>query len=68
MLFDTPIYILFLCLVVVCYWRLGFRSQNWFLLAASYLFYGWWDWRFLLLMRDQRPVIVNSAIRADAVW
>jgi alginate O-acetyltransferase complex protein AlgI len=50
MLFDTPIYILFLCIVGLGYWRLGFRNQNRFLLAASYLFYGWWDWRFLLLM------------------
>jgi len=50
MLFDTPIYLLFLCLVTMCYWRLGFRNQNRFLLVASYLFYGWWDWRFLCLM------------------
>ncbi|MCU1263032.1 MAG: putative poly(beta-D-mannuronate) O-acetylase, partial [Bryobacterales bacterium] len=50
MLFDSPVYFLFLILVVAVYWRLGFRSQNVFLLGASYFFYGWWDWRFLLLM------------------
>jgi len=50
LLFDTPIYFLFLTLVVVIYWRLGWRRQNIFLLAAGYFFYGWWDWRFLLLM------------------
>ena len=50
MLFDTPIYFLFLTLVVVLYWRLSWRRQNVLLLCASYLFYGWWDWRFLLLM------------------
>ena len=50
MLFDTPVYLLFLALVVMVYWRLDWKRQNWFLLAASYLFYGWWDWRFLLLM------------------
>jgi alginate O-acetyltransferase complex protein AlgI len=50
MLFDSPIYILFLVLVVVAYWRLPWRKQNYMLLAASYFFYGWWDWRFLLLM------------------
>jgi D-alanyl-lipoteichoic acid acyltransferase DltB (MBOAT superfamily) len=49
-LFDTPIYFLFLTLVVVLYWRLTWRRQNVFLLCAGYLFYGWWDWRFLLLM------------------
>jgi alginate O-acetyltransferase complex protein AlgI len=48
LLFDTPIYFLFLSLVVFLYWRLSWR-QNVFLLLASY-FYGWWDWRFLLLM------------------
>jgi len=50
MLFDTPVYFAFLALIVLLYWRLGWRSQNVVLLLASYLFYGWWDWRFLLLM------------------
>jgi alginate O-acetyltransferase complex protein AlgI len=50
MWFDTPAYIFFLILVVAVYWRLGRRNQNIFLLAASYVFYGWWDYRFLLLM------------------
>jgi D-alanyl-lipoteichoic acid acyltransferase DltB (MBOAT superfamily) len=50
MLFDTPVYLLFLALVVAVYWRLPWRRQNAMLLLASYFFYGWWDWRFLLLM------------------
>jgi len=50
MLFDSPVYFLFLALVVIIYWRLHWRAQNVLLLAASYFFYGWWDWRFLLLM------------------
>src|SRR5215467_602272 len=50
MWFDTPAYALFLVLVVAVYWRLGWRKQNILLLGASYLFYGWWDYRFLLLM------------------
>jgi len=50
MLFDTPIFIFFLTVVVAGYWCLKFRDQNRFLLVASYFFYGWWDWRFLLLM------------------
>lgn len=50
MFFDTPIYLLFLTLVVVVYWRLGWRRQNVLLLLASYFFYGWWDWRFLGLI------------------
>ncbi len=50
MLFDTPIFLFFLVIVTLCYWCLGFRQQNRFLLVASYFFYGWWDWRFLCLM------------------
>lgn len=50
MLFDTPAYFAFLILVVIVYWRLNHRAQNIFLLVASYVFYGWWDWRFLALM------------------
>jgi alginate O-acetyltransferase complex protein AlgI len=50
MLFDTPVYFLFLTCVVWVYWRLSWRKQNAMLLAASYFFYGWWDWRFLGLI------------------
>src|SRR5687767_8323988 len=50
MLFDSPVYFAFLLIVVTIYWRLNHRAQNVFLLACSYFFYGWWDWRFLLLM------------------
>src|SRR5437879_1506047 len=63
MLFDTPIFILFLCVVALCYWRLGFRNQNRFLLAASYLFYGWWDWRFLCLMIGSTVIDYFIAIK-----
>ena len=50
MLFDTPVFFIFLTIVVACYWLLGWRKQNVFLLFASYFFYGWWDWRFLSLI------------------
>src|SRR5881392_3099770 len=50
MLFDTPIYLVFLVVVVLVYWRLDRRRQNQFLLVASYVFYGWWNWRFLALI------------------
>src|ERR1700687_1857670 len=63
MLFDTPIFILFLCVVVVCYWCLGFRNQNRFLLVASYFFYGWWDWRFLCLMIGSTVIDYLIAIK-----
>ncbi len=50
MLFDTPVFYLFLVIVVTCYWLLKWRQQNVLLLLASYIFYGWWDWRFLGLI------------------
>ena len=50
MFFDTPIYAFFLALVVLAYWRLGWHNQNRMLLVASYVFYGWWDVRFLGLI------------------
>jgi alginate O-acetyltransferase complex protein AlgI len=59
--FDTPIYIVFLALVVAIYWRLGWRRQNVLLLCASYLFYGWWDPRFLGLIALSTVVDFYSA-------
>jgi alginate O-acetyltransferase complex protein AlgI len=50
MFFDTPVYILFLALVVLAYWRMPRKPQNILLLVASYFFYAWWDWRFLSLI------------------
>jgi alginate O-acetyltransferase complex protein AlgI len=50
MFFDSPIYFVFLAIVVGLYWQLAWRNQNRMLLAASYFFYAWWDWRFLGLI------------------
>lgn len=52
MQFDSYIYALFLPVVFLVYWALRNKLlwQNLFLLLASYLFYGWWDWRFLGLI------------------
>jgi alginate O-acetyltransferase complex protein AlgI len=48
--FNSLQYLVFLPVVLGIYWRLGRRAQNLFLLAASYLFYSFWDWRFLGLL------------------
>ena len=52
MQFDTYTYALFLPLVFFIYWGLRnhLKLQNLFLLAASYLFYAWWDYRMLGLI------------------
>jgi alginate O-acetyltransferase complex protein AlgI len=65
MLFDTPIYFAFLALIVLLYWRLNFRWQNVLLLAGSYFFYGWWDWRFLLLMMGSTVLDYVIAARIE---
>jgi D-alanyl-lipoteichoic acid acyltransferase DltB (MBOAT superfamily) len=64
MFFDSSIYLVFLALVTLLYWRLPFRQQNYFLLGASYFFYGWWDWRFLCLMAGSTliDVLVGRSI------
>lgn len=52
MLFNSLEFLLFLPIVFGIYWLLrdSLRAQNLFVVVASYVFYGWWDWRFLLLI------------------
>lgn len=52
MVFNSVTFLLFFALVYAAYRSVGHRYvlQNRILLAASYLFYGVWDWRFSLLM------------------
>lgn len=52
MLFNSFEFLIFLPIVFCGYWFI-FRKlhiQNFFIVIASYLFYGWWDWRFLFLI------------------
>ena len=50
MVFTSLDFVLFFAVVYAVYRVLPHRPQNWFLLAASYYFYGSWDWRFLSLL------------------
>ncbi len=53
MIFNSLEFALFLPIVFLLYWfcsQKNLRLQNLLLVAASYLFYGWWDWRFLFLL------------------
>ncbi|WP_340202313.1 MBOAT family O-acyltransferase [Ascidiimonas sp. W6] len=53
MLFNSIDFAIFLPIVFLCYWFVvgkQLKWQNLLLVAASYLFYGWWDWRFLSLI------------------
>ncbi|MAO46657.1 MAG: membrane-bound O-acyltransferase family protein [Crocinitomicaceae bacterium] len=52
MLFNSIAFFIFLPIVFAIYWWLknSLKLQNAFLILASYVFYGWWDWRFLALI------------------
>lgn len=51
MLFSSIEYLaVFLPLVVLVSWLTPPTPRRWVLLVASYVFYGWWDWRLLLLL------------------
>ncbi len=53
MSFDSIIYAIFLPIVFAIYWILPkdrLLLKNLVLLVASYVFYAWWDWRFLSLI------------------
>ncbi len=53
MLFNSIDFAIFLPIVFILYWfatNKNLKLQNLLIVAASYLFYGWWDWRFLSLI------------------
>ena len=53
MLFNSIDYLFFLPLVFLLYWVLqkkGLKFQNLLILLCSYIFYGWWNWKFLSLI------------------
>ena len=53
MLFNSITFALFLLTVFILYWfvfQKNLKIQNLFVIIASYVFYGWWDWRFLILI------------------
>lgn len=53
MLFNSFEFLAFFALVFFIYWRFltkNVQLQNLFLLIVSYVFYAWWDWRFLSLI------------------
>ena len=53
MLFNSIDFTIFLPIVFILYWfatNKNLKLQNFLIVASSYLFYGWWDWRFLSLI------------------
>ena len=68
MLFNSFYFLIFLPIVFVLYWHV-FRQKLWwqnlFVVAASYVFYGWWDWRFLLLIAITSLCSYGSGLLID---
>lgn len=52
MLFNSLEFLIFLPIVFLLYWFVFHKRQwqNVLVVVASYVFYGWWDWRFLILI------------------
>jgi len=53
MLFNSIDFVVFFPIVFLIYWFLtnkNLKIQNFLIIVASYVFYGWWDWRFLSLI------------------
>jgi D-alanyl-lipoteichoic acid acyltransferase DltB (MBOAT superfamily) len=63
MLFVEPQFFIFFVLVFIIYWRLQSNSaRKALLLIASYVFYGFWDWRFLALIALSSTIDYIAAI------
>ncbi len=67
MLFNSFQFLVFLVIAFSAYWLFFHRNRalrNVFLLAASYVFYGWWDYRFLGLIAFSTVVdfVIGQAI------
>ena len=67
MLFPTITFAVFFLVVYALNWLLmpRFRLWKWFIIAAGYVFYGWWDWRFVLLLVI--ATVVNQVL-AVQIW
>ncbi len=69
MLFNSPEFFLFLAIVLALYYSLSHRYQNYMLLVASYLFYSFWDYRYLslILLSTGVDYFVSHAISRTSV-
>jgi len=71
MIFNSLDFAIFFPIVFILYWFVfnkTVRIQNYFLLAASYFFYAWWDWRFLslILISSTTDFIVGKQLAQTA--
>jgi alginate O-acetyltransferase complex protein AlgI len=68
MLFNSIEFAIFLPIVFLLYWFVfskNLKAQNMLLIVSSFIFYGWWDWRFLFLLIFTSLVDFGTAILID---
>src|SRR5262245_3761959 len=67
-LFNSLTFVVFFVVVLTLYWLLRARTpQNALLLGASWIFYGAWSWKFLLLLLGSTALdYVCGRLIADA--
>ncbi len=74
MLFNSIDFAIFLPIVFTLYWfvtQKNLKFQNLLLVFSSYIFYGWWDWRFLFLILFTSCsdfLISNSLYNREKQW
>ena len=49
-MFTSLVFAVFYVIVFALYWLFDTRGQNRLIVAAGLVFYGWWDWRFAVLL------------------
>ncbi|HZQ82472.1 MAG TPA: MBOAT family protein [Gaiellaceae bacterium] len=72
MLFPTVTFAVFFMIVLPTSWALMSRPRAWraFIILASYVFYGWWDWRFVFLLAAStvvNHVVAVAIFRAESL-
>jgi D-alanyl-lipoteichoic acid acyltransferase DltB (MBOAT superfamily) len=70
MLFNSLDFAIFLPVVFILYWylnKINLTFQNLLIVVASYIFYGWWDWRFLLLIVVSTVIDYTVGIKLKSV-
>jgi len=67
MLFNSLDFAIFFPIVFIIYWMVAQKKnlRNVWLLLASYIFYGWWDWRFLFLIAFSSLVDFLVGLKLD---
>ena len=69
MVFNSLEFFIFLAIVYILYWfvfKKYLKAQNILILVASYVFYGWWDWRFLSLILLSTCMDYLTSVKIDS--